>query len=618
MARFRCASPTSPSSTSSCGRSGPAEMARFLGNHRRSAQSVPAGQPLTTEIALEGTHNLPGTRPLKVRELLAGKGTGLFHLVTTAPGDRLEAGLAADPARHRADHRPRRAQQARGDLGRRLGHPGVRRHGGPRRGALAVRRRRRGEVAGKDGRRRPGPRSRGCASIVGPGKGAGRRGTGPGRRASLRAGGRLARWRHRRHPGGLVGRLRALGVRRRGRLGREAATVDGLRHGRARHLPARRHRRHQGHAPLPAARGGDHAGEGDQGRRLGRRLAGQGDLVAEHPAHRVRHLLRRGPHRRRCGAGHLRAPGERGRSLGQHLHRRHLPGRGVPPAPVQGGRHHAVVRGRSPASRCRDGCWRATCSAARCPARRCAGPPPAPPRTTSRRTTPASPSASPPGSGATTGHASSTEVIGAGEGKTDAQGVLRDRRRPGGDARRTLLARHARGRGGGREPAAHRQPRRGARASGRALRRHPAAERRGLRRGRQAGGARGGGRLSGRQAPEGRGPGQRLPARLEVRAEEDRRRPLGDAQRAGGGAGGHLHREGRAGARCLQLHPQGAWPARGAGGGRRRAEAQADDAQLALRGRRRLGLLAAQRLRPHRPRRPTRRSTTWARPRRCW
>jgi len=62
----------------------PAEMARFLAG-RRTAQSVPAGQPVTTEIALDGTHNLPGTRPVKVRELLAGKSTGLFHLVTTAP-----------------------------------------------------------------------------------------------------------------------------------------------------------------------------------------------------------------------------------------------------------------------------------------------------------------------------------------------------------------------------------------------------------------------------------------------------------------------------------------------------------------------------------------------------
>src|SRR5262249_42795732 len=63
---------------------GPAEMARFLAS-RRSAQTSPPGQPITTEISLDGRHNLPGTRPVKVRELLAGKGTGLFHLVTTAP-----------------------------------------------------------------------------------------------------------------------------------------------------------------------------------------------------------------------------------------------------------------------------------------------------------------------------------------------------------------------------------------------------------------------------------------------------------------------------------------------------------------------------------------------------
>ena len=62
---------------------GAAELARFLG--ARSGRTVPAGQPLTSEVALDGTHNLPGTRPIKVRELLAGKGTGIFHLVTTAP-----------------------------------------------------------------------------------------------------------------------------------------------------------------------------------------------------------------------------------------------------------------------------------------------------------------------------------------------------------------------------------------------------------------------------------------------------------------------------------------------------------------------------------------------------
>lgn len=63
---------------------GPAEMARFLAG-RRSPLNVPAGQPVTTQLALDGTHNLPGTRPVKVRELLGGKGTGLFHLFTTAP-----------------------------------------------------------------------------------------------------------------------------------------------------------------------------------------------------------------------------------------------------------------------------------------------------------------------------------------------------------------------------------------------------------------------------------------------------------------------------------------------------------------------------------------------------
>ena len=63
---------------------GAAELARFLAN-RRSGQEVPRGEAITTELALDGTHNLPGTRPVKVRELLAGKGTGLFHLVTRAP-----------------------------------------------------------------------------------------------------------------------------------------------------------------------------------------------------------------------------------------------------------------------------------------------------------------------------------------------------------------------------------------------------------------------------------------------------------------------------------------------------------------------------------------------------
>src|SRR5262249_6409689 len=51
----------------------------------RSGRTVPGGQPLSTELTLDGTHNLPGTRPIKVRELIAGKGTGIFHLVTTAP-----------------------------------------------------------------------------------------------------------------------------------------------------------------------------------------------------------------------------------------------------------------------------------------------------------------------------------------------------------------------------------------------------------------------------------------------------------------------------------------------------------------------------------------------------
>ena len=85
MARCRCASPTSPSSTSSSGRWGRRRWRASSASRGQSAHSAPGGQPLTSELSLEGTHNLPGTRPLKVRELLAGKGTGLFHLVTTAP-----------------------------------------------------------------------------------------------------------------------------------------------------------------------------------------------------------------------------------------------------------------------------------------------------------------------------------------------------------------------------------------------------------------------------------------------------------------------------------------------------------------------------------------------------
>lgn len=63
----------------------PAEMARFLAANRRGRASVPAGEPVSTSIALEGRRNVPGTRPLKLREMLAGKGSGLFHAVLTAP-----------------------------------------------------------------------------------------------------------------------------------------------------------------------------------------------------------------------------------------------------------------------------------------------------------------------------------------------------------------------------------------------------------------------------------------------------------------------------------------------------------------------------------------------------
>jgi uncharacterized protein YfaS (alpha-2-macroglobulin family) len=62
----------------------PSELARFLAN-RSGSRSTPGGQPITTDLDLEVTHNLPGTRPIKVRELLGWKGTGIFHLATTAP-----------------------------------------------------------------------------------------------------------------------------------------------------------------------------------------------------------------------------------------------------------------------------------------------------------------------------------------------------------------------------------------------------------------------------------------------------------------------------------------------------------------------------------------------------
>ena len=62
----------------------PAELARYLAS-RRSEQAFPAGPPLTSNVDLESTRNVPGTRPLKVRELLQGKGTGLFHVVVQAP-----------------------------------------------------------------------------------------------------------------------------------------------------------------------------------------------------------------------------------------------------------------------------------------------------------------------------------------------------------------------------------------------------------------------------------------------------------------------------------------------------------------------------------------------------
>ena len=217
-----------------------------------------------------------------------------------------------------------------------------------------------------------------------------------------------------------------------------------------------------------------------------------------------------GPSPPRCRSRPARrwAPTSSGPSrdhLRRGVHRQQLPGRGVPAAAVQGGRH-ARPRGELISGQALQG---------RVLARYLFGGamPGATVRWTATRTTEDFQPPDNPGfafgiatwewSDETPGP--STEVIGAGEGKTDAQGGFEiaagQVESPGGRS----AARHARGRGGRREPAAHRQPGRGPRAPGRALRRRPAAERGGLRRGGQAGLARGGGGLAGRQAPEGRG-----------------------------------------------------------------------------------------------------------------
>jgi uncharacterized protein YfaS (alpha-2-macroglobulin family) len=95
----------------------------------------------------------------------------------------------------------------------------------------------------------------------------------------------------------------------------------------------------------------------------------------------------------------------------------------------------------------------------------------------------------------------STEVTGAGEGKTDAQGVL-DVAAGKLETRAGARGRDPRGRGGGRQPPAHRQPDPDPGAPG-ALYAASASGTSRARRGGQAGLAGGRGGVAGRQAPEG-------------------------------------------------------------------------------------------------------------------
>ncbi len=62
----------------------PAEMARLLGS-RRAGQSLPAGSPVLTTIDTSGSANVLQTRPLPLRSFLLGKGTTLFFAELSAP-----------------------------------------------------------------------------------------------------------------------------------------------------------------------------------------------------------------------------------------------------------------------------------------------------------------------------------------------------------------------------------------------------------------------------------------------------------------------------------------------------------------------------------------------------
>ena len=62
----------------------PAEMARFLGVRGRRP-GTPGGTPLLSTLDTAGTPNRLQTRPLKVRDMLSGKGTTLFFAELTAP-----------------------------------------------------------------------------------------------------------------------------------------------------------------------------------------------------------------------------------------------------------------------------------------------------------------------------------------------------------------------------------------------------------------------------------------------------------------------------------------------------------------------------------------------------
>jgi alpha-2-macroglobulin len=62
----------------------PAEMARFLGTRHPERTLVPPGTPVVSTLDTSGSHNLLQTRPVRVRDLLGGKAT-LFVAELTAP-----------------------------------------------------------------------------------------------------------------------------------------------------------------------------------------------------------------------------------------------------------------------------------------------------------------------------------------------------------------------------------------------------------------------------------------------------------------------------------------------------------------------------------------------------